>query len=199
MKVQKMKLSELKQPEKNIRIHSDAQLAEFERSVKMFGQIRPIVVDESGTILAGNGLYATLLRLGWTEADVYKVTGLSEKDKKKLMMADNKIFNLGIDDLDAFETFLVDLDGDFDIPGFDAEILQSMVSMPEEITEVVSEYGFITNEDREAMERAGEAIQSATSTPTEPTQTETADSSDEPAADVRRSVVCPRCGETIWL
>ena len=44
-------------PEKNVRIHTEQQLREFERSVRMFGQIRPIVVDENNVILAGNGLY----------------------------------------------------------------------------------------------------------------------------------------------
>ena len=54
MKQLTLKLSELVRPERNIRIHTEKQLEEFERSVRMFGQIRPIVVDEKNTILAGN-------------------------------------------------------------------------------------------------------------------------------------------------
>lgn len=50
-----MKLTDMVRPEKNVRIHTEQQLREFERSVKMFGQIRPIVVDEKNVILAGNG------------------------------------------------------------------------------------------------------------------------------------------------
>lgn len=53
MKQLTLKLSELVRPERNIRIHTEKQLEEFERSVRMFGQIRPIVVDEKNTILAG--------------------------------------------------------------------------------------------------------------------------------------------------
>ena len=60
MKVTKMKLSSLKLPEKNVRIHSEKQTKEFVRILEAFGQIRPIVVDEEYTILAGNGLYAAL-------------------------------------------------------------------------------------------------------------------------------------------
>ena len=59
MKVVKKPLSELQRPERNVRMHTDKQLKEFRRSVEMFGQIRPIVVDEAGVILAGNGLYDT--------------------------------------------------------------------------------------------------------------------------------------------
>lgn len=63
MKVIKKPLTELRRPDRNVRMHTDKQLKEFRRSVEMFGQIRPIVVDEDGVILAGNGLYETLLSL----------------------------------------------------------------------------------------------------------------------------------------
>ena len=64
MNVTTMLISELKKPERNVRIHTEQQIKEFERSIKMFGQIRPIVVDENNVILAGNGLYDTLLKMG---------------------------------------------------------------------------------------------------------------------------------------
>ena len=63
MKVVSIKLSELKRPQRNTRMHTDKQLAEFRRSVEMFGQIRPIVVDENYTMLAGNGLYLSLIHI----------------------------------------------------------------------------------------------------------------------------------------
>lgn len=99
MKVTRMKLASLKMPEKNVRIHSEKQVKEFVRSLDAFGQIRPIVVDEDNTILAGNGLYAALMAKGETEADVYVMKGLSPNEKKKLMLADNKIYSLGVDDM----------------------------------------------------------------------------------------------------
>ena len=52
----KVPMSELTLSEKNVRMHTQTQLKEFVRSIEMFGQYRPIVVDETGTILAGNGL-----------------------------------------------------------------------------------------------------------------------------------------------
>ena len=65
----RMKLAEMKKPDKNVRMHTEKQLQEYERSVRMFGQIRPIVVDEEGMILAGIGLYDTLIRMNEQEAD----------------------------------------------------------------------------------------------------------------------------------
>ncbi len=156
MKVIKMALSQIKRPERNIRIHSDKQLKEFERSIKQFGQIRPIVVDENNVILAGNGLYETLLRLNYVEADVYQFNGLSEHQKKKLMMSDNKIFTLGVDDLDTFNAFLEELQDDLDIPGYDEHILKSMMADAEEITDMLSGYGTISQEEIKTLELSGE-------------------------------------------
>ena len=39
----------------------------------------------------------TLMRMGKTEAEVYQYTDLTDNQKKKLMIADNKIFSLGIE------------------------------------------------------------------------------------------------------
>ena len=90
MQVITMKLADLVKPGKNVRIHTEQQLKEFQRSVKMFGQIRPIVVDENNTILAGNGLYDTLIAMGKETADVYQYDNLTENQKKKLMKSEAK-------------------------------------------------------------------------------------------------------------
>ena len=63
MKVVQKKLSDLHKIEKNIRRHSQKQICEYVRSLKMFGQVKPLVIDESGTILIGNGLYEALLAM----------------------------------------------------------------------------------------------------------------------------------------
>lgn len=124
MNIVTKKLSGLIVPEKNVRIHTEKQLQEYEKSVRMFGQIRPIVIDENNTILAGRGLYDTLKRMGQETAECYQYMDLTENQKKKLMIADNKIFSLGIENLDTLNEFLVELQDDLDIPGFDEEILK---------------------------------------------------------------------------
>lgn len=204
------KLSELVQPEKNVRIHTEKQLLEFEKSVKMFGQLRPIVIDEKNTILAGNGLFETLQRMKWETAECYQYTDLTENQKKKLMIADNKIFSLGIENLDTLNDFLEELQGDLEIPGFDEEILKQMVADATEVTEKIAEYGALgeeeirnikeSNERRE--QRASESFVSITSNhvpvvePQEPTNTPP---ENESTAEVRRFVICPECGGKVWL
>lgn len=211
MKQLTLKLSELVRPERNIRIHTEKQLEEFERSVRMFGQIRPIVVDEKNTILAGNGLYETLLRMGEEQALVYKYEDLTESQKKKLMIADNKIFSLGIENLDTLNEFLEELNGDLDIPGFDEEILKQMVADADEVTEKISEYGTLDEEEIQQIKEANEKreqkeLESAseegkaivqTDLPQQGGQSATMESSE--SAETRRFVICPKCGEQIWL
>lgn len=208
MEITKMKLSELIRPEKNVRIHTEQQLREFRRSVTMFGQIRPIVIDENNVILAGNGLYETLVAMGRDTADVYRYDNLTENQKKKLMIADNKIFSLGIENLETLNCFLEDLQGDLDIPGFDEEILKQMVSEAEDITEKLSEYGTLDDEEihsiRENAERKEQHIQKIESGQSPSPQPDTllhqdSDADSEESAEVRRFVVCPKCGEKIWL
>lgn len=208
MKVITMKLAELKKPEKNVRIHTEQQLKEFQRSIEMFGQIRPIVVDENRVILAGNGLYDTLVAMGKETAEVYRYDNLTENQKKKLMIADNKIFSLGIENLDTLNSFLEDMQGDLDIPGFDEEILKQMVSEAEDITDKISEYGTLDDEEiqniRKNTERKERRIQSAearqdlASQPEAPLQPDT-ESDNEESAETREFIVCPNCGKKIWL
>ncbi len=211
MKQLTMKLKDLVRPERNIRIHTEKQLAEFERSVRMFGQIRPIVVDENNIILAGNGLYETLLRMNREEALVYKYEDLTEAQKKKLMIADNKIFSLGIENLDTLNEFLEELEGDLDIPGFDEDILRQMVADADEITEKISEYGTLdeeevrkikeANEKREQAEATDNGADQETDLPLQAPERQSggdAGAGQEPA-ETGRFVICPKCGERIWL
>lgn len=204
MNVVKMPLSTLKRPERNVRMHTEKQLKEFERSVTMFGQIRPIVVDDERTILAGNGLYETLLRMGWTEADVLQMQGLSDSQKKKLMLADNKIYGLGVDDLDSFDAILNELQDDLDIPGFDEELLKSMVSQASEVTEKLQEYGTLDDEEigeiRAARERKEQYMSAESEEPAnEPEDAAVATPAVEEREPVRQYVICPHCGEKVWL
>ena len=202
MNVTRKLLSELRRPERNVRMHTDKQLKEFRRSIEMFGQIRPIVVDEDGVILAGNGLYETLLSMGRTEADCYVVTGLTEAQKKKLMLADNRVFDLGVDDLSALDAFVLELKDDLDIPGYEEDLLRAMVMEADEAADTLSEYGTIDEERieeiRDARERT-EAREEAAARNAEEYVPPAAGTQPQEEGPERRFILCPKCGERIWL
>lgn len=217
MKVIKKRLDDLKHPEKNVRIHSEQQIRELKRSLEKFGQTRALVVDENNVILIGNGLYEAMVSLGYQEASVYVKTELSENDKKKLMIADNKTYALGIDNLDTLNEFLEELQGDLDIPGYDEEILQQMVADADEVTEKISEYGTLdeseiqkikeANEKREQKAAAAEISDNNSENSSENPNISDNQSSErqnttetEPEiTETRKFVICPNCGEKIWL
>lgn len=206
MKVIKKALSDLRKPERNVRIHSDKQITEFKRSIEMFGQIRPIVIDEAGTILAGNGLYEALSALGRTEAECYVAAGLSESQKKKLMLADNRIFSLGVDDLQGFDEIIAGLD-DLDVPGYDEDLLKTLTADLKEADEMLAGYGLIDDSSKVEMKKAAERyeqkaeeytqgaeeVKPAAAPPVEAAVEDRAQELD------RRYIVCPKCGEKIWL
>lgn len=210
METIKLKISELKAPEKNVRIHTERQIEEFVRSLKMFGQIRPVVVDDRFTILAGNGLVEALRVMGRTDVDVLVIDNLTENQKKKLMIADNKIFNLGIENLETLNSFLEDLQGDLDIPGFDEEILKTMVADGEEVTKKIEEYGTLNEDEiinirgkQEKMEsemQKNENIQYIENCQVQGEMTTSENSYEKTMpTEVCKFVVCTKCGEKIWL
>jgi hypothetical protein len=140
-----------------------------------------------------------LLSMGRTEADCYVVKGLTEKEKKKLMLADNRIFDLGVDDMKVFDEFIAELGDDLDVPGFDDELLRSLVADEAEIDSMMSSYGLITEEKKAEIVGAAETYQKDAEIRAANAGAAESQQNEQPAAEAQRVVVCPRCGETIWL
>ncbi|MDR2095738.1 MAG: ParB/Srx family N-terminal domain-containing protein [Treponema sp.] len=178
-------------PKLNTRNHPEKQINEIRRSLQKWGQYKNVVIDETYTILAGNGLVEAMRLEGMKKVWVVILYDLSENDKKKLMMADNKTAGLGVDNLNNIEQIIHDLAGDFDIPGFDDDVLNSINAASEEISLALEDYGKATDENLAGIEaHAG-----------------TNDWEDggedtiypEAPANSRKSAICPKCGAEIWL
>ena len=205
MKVTVKKLSELKPMEKNIRRHSPKQISEYVRSVKMFGQVKPLVVDENGTILIGNGLYEALKAMGEIKADCYVMAGMSEKEKKKLMLADNRVYELGMTDTDVFDEIIKSLEGDVDVPGWDADLLETLNASVQEVNQIVDQYGSYQPEDMQRyndrpqerpLQQPAVPMQDNGSRNTYPEENAAGDAGNAVSA---RYVICPKCGERIEI
>lgn len=208
MQVETVDIQILKNPEKNVRKHPEKQVEEMARSVEMFGQFRPMVVDEDNVVLVGNGLLEAMKRLGRDKADIYRVTGLTEVEKYKLMMADNKVYQLGMDDLENIESIMTYI-SDFDIPGFDADTLEVLYGDIDMAVDDALSYGTYNEEvvekKNDFAEKREEQLKTSETVYQEPVQdipsAQTAgdDFAGEEKAESRRYVVCPKCGERIWV
>src|SRR6185369_5981401 len=83
---------------RNARTHSAAQVAEIAGSIRAFGFSSPILVGETGDIIAGHGRLAAARKLGLIEAPVVVLRGLTELQRRQLVLADNRIaLNAGWD------------------------------------------------------------------------------------------------------
>src|SRR5438477_8792689 len=83
---------------RNARTHSEAQVAEIAGSIRAFGFTNPILVGEDGDVVAGHGRLAAARQVGLADVPVILLKGLSELQRRQLMLADNRIaLNAGWD------------------------------------------------------------------------------------------------------
>src|SRR5437879_5291714 len=76
---------------RNARTHSAAQVAEIAGSIRAFGFSSPILISEGGDIIAGHGRLAAARKLGLTEAPVVMLRGLTDLQRRQLLLADSRI------------------------------------------------------------------------------------------------------------
>jgi DNA modification methylase len=113
-------ISSLKPFPKNPRRHPKAQIAALMKSIRRFWTI-PILIDEAGTILAGHLRWEAGKRLNMAEVPTIMITGLSDGEKRAIVIADNRLPEQAIWDFDLLrEHFkdLIDIDFDVELTGF---------------------------------------------------------------------------------
>lgn len=120
---------------RNPRTHSNRQIQQIADSIRQFGWTSPIVVDESGKIIAGHGRFAASLNLRLRRVPTIVVSGLSDAEKRALALADNKIAaNAGWDraalaaELGELATLLPEISLDISITGFEAAEIDALAA-----------------------------------------------------------------------
>src|SRR5665811_544033 len=111
---------------RNARTHSDAQIAEIAGSIQAFGFSNPILVGSEGDIIAGHGRLAAARQLGLSEVPVIVLSGLTDLQRRQLMLADNRIAQNAGWDFEMLHFELTDLSvlgADLKALGFTAQEL----------------------------------------------------------------------------
>lgn len=108
-----IKLSALKQDKKNARKHTARNIGMIEQSLREVGAARSGVIDETQTILAGNGTYEALAAAGIEKVKIVEANGnewvvvqrkgLTAEQKRKLAIADNRAGELASWDAAALQ------------------------------------------------------------------------------------------------
>lgn len=110
-----MKLKDIRPYPNNPR-KNDTAVEAVAESIRQCGYVAPIIVDENGVILAGHTRYKALKALGRSEAEVVVKEGLTEEQKKKYRLLDNKTNELASWDFELLAQEMEGLDfGDLDL------------------------------------------------------------------------------------
>lgn len=139
-KVERWAIDKLIPYARNARTHSDEQIGQIAASIKEWGWTTPILVDETGGIIAGHGRTLAAQRLKMTEVPVIVAKGWSETKKRAYVLADNKLaLNAGWDNemltLELEE--IGELGFDLNLIGFD----------PSEFNNAAVDYSVLDGED----------------------------------------------------
>lgn len=127
MKIEIRKVSEIKPYPKNAKKHNRNQIEQVAESIKRFGWVQPIVVDEFDEIVIGHCRFESAKLLKQEEVPTVKIDNLSEAEIKALRLADNKLNESAWDiDLVIEDLKLIEDDELKKITGLDLDIIKDL-------------------------------------------------------------------------
>ncbi len=133
-------IDELIEDADNVRMHEAKSIDAIEASLRRFGQVKPIVVDSRGVVIAGNGTLRAARNLGWTKLAVATFTGTKE-EAKAYAIADNRTAELSHWDFEALQSQIQSLTDEslVESSGFsDREIQKMMADVQTQQVDVAS-------------------------------------------------------------
>ena len=131
-KIESREVSKLIPYVNNSRIHGNHQVKQIAASITEFGFTSPLLIDSLNNVIAGHGRLLACELLGIKEVPCVLVAGLTEAQKKALVIADNKIaensdwdldkLNIELETLKELDFDFSDLGFDFDVEGLDSDV-----------------------------------------------------------------------------
>ena len=138
MKIEQVKVADLKPYEKNARTHPESQIKQIARSIEEFGFNNPILATREGRIIAGHGRVEAAKVLNLDTVPVVRIEHLSPEQIQAYTLADNQLALTSRWDADALVEEIKELYGigfDLDLLGFDPSELAAMLEVKPEIDE----------------------------------------------------------------
>lgn len=116
--IEYLPLDQIRPDPRNPRKHDKRHIQALAKSIAEFNFNVPVLVDDSGQIVAGHGRYEAARLLGMTEIAVVRLRHLDDARIKAFMIADNRLHDLSSWDNDNLAAILLELSEanlDFDI------------------------------------------------------------------------------------
>ena len=130
MNIEEINIAELDLDPANVRRHDASNLDAIRGSLKRFGQQKPIVVNEKGVVIAGNGTLTAARALGWDRIKIVR-TELMGSEATAFAIADNRTAELATWDDGALVEQLSALELEdgalLEAAGFSSKELEGMV------------------------------------------------------------------------
>jgi DNA modification methylase len=123
VRVQALSIGQIKLDGRNSRTHSAKQIRQIANSIAAFGFTHPLLVNEDGTLIAGEGRYKAARLLGLAKVPVIVLAGLSPARQRALAIADNKIAENAGWDRERLAIEIPELTGLLEAEGLDVSIL----------------------------------------------------------------------------
>jgi ParB-like nuclease domain len=128
-------LDAIKPNPRNAHTHPKKQIRRLADNIGTFGFTVPVIIDETSMLLAGHGRLEAARLLGLKKIPAIRLHGLSEAQKRALLIADNKIAeNAGWDrerlaiELPELAELLIEESLDISITGFEPVEIDQLVS-----------------------------------------------------------------------
>ncbi len=137
-------VSFLKEYKRNVKIHSEKQIAKLLQSMCTYGVVTPILVDKNYELIAGHGRLEALKQLGYQKIPIIMLEHLTEAQIKAYRLADNRIADEAEYNIDLLKIELQELvtcddfvitDTGFDIAEIDNIIIDDYSEKKENIDE----------------------------------------------------------------
>ena len=179
-----VELSKLVPYENNPNIHPEEQVKALAESMDEYGQYYPIIVDENMKILCGHGKKLALELLGEKKGEVTIMRGLTEKQKLRIVVEDNKIQSMSYIDFTKIEQIIREI-GETKVIGFTTEYLEAIIkeNVPDNMgvdfqEPAIQQQKFTDEKQQEDVQERNDI---------------------EEGMQTAHTIVCPHCGKEITL
>ncbi len=146
LELEYIEVDELIPYEKNQRIHSTDQISKIANSIREFGFLNPIIVDENNVVVTGHGRIEGAKLLKMLSVPCIRAENLSQAQIKAYRIADNRLQDLSEFDEELLKQELELLQDEFnfdiELMGFDLDFLEDD-PVEEETKEVSSSDGVL--------------------------------------------------------
>ena len=140
MKIEIIKIDDLKPYEKNAKTHPKKQIDLLVENIKRFGFTTPVLIDENKEVIAGHGRLIALKKMKEKTVPCVKIEGLTDEEIKALRLADNKIAEMGDWEMDLVIEELKGLsDEELDLTGFEKDLIIEPNAKDDDVPEVPEE------------------------------------------------------------